>query len=223
MYTIQTKTAISAMYIRNLRKPSPNKNVYKFASTKVSSVIMCESSLEFDACFHHEYNDSIESFGSQPEGFKYEFNGKLLPYTPDSLILYKNGVEEYHEYKPYSKISSPLFRDQFIAKRAASLELGRQLILVTDRQIRVNPILNNLKLLHRYSGVYGINDIQQKLLKSIQQSGAVKLNDIRHQFNLPVGEARSFLYALIHKGFVKADLECESLSDNPLLWAICNG
>ena len=207
------------MYIRNLRKPSPNKNVFKFASAKNSDVVMCESSLEFDACFHHEYNDEIESFGSQPEGFKYQFNGKTLPYTPDALIKYKNDIEIYHEYKPYSKISSPLFREKFKAKRTASLMLGRELILVTDRQIRINPILNNLKLLHRYSGVYGVNDIQQKLLKCIQQTGMIKFNDISHQFNLPVGEARSFLYALIHKGFVKADLGSECLSDNPTLWS----
>ena len=211
------------MYIRNLRKPSPNKNVFKFASAKVSEIIMCESTLEFDVCFHHEYNDKIESFGSQPEGFKYEFNGKTLPYTPDALILYKGGVEKYHEYKPYSKISSPLFREKFLAKRAASLRTGRELILITDRQIRVNPILNNLKLLHRYSGVYGVNDIQQKLLKYIQRSGMIKLNDISHQFNLPVGEARSFLYALIHKGFVKTDLDAEDLNGNPMLWSVCNG
>jgi hypothetical protein len=67
------------MNIRNLRKPSPNKNVFKFASTKVSDAIMYESRLEFDACFHHEYNDEIESYGSQPEGLKYGFNGKILP------------------------------------------------------------------------------------------------------------------------------------------------
>jgi hypothetical protein len=85
------------MYIRNLRKPSPNKNVFKFASTKISDVIMCESTLEFDACFHHEYNDAIESYGSQPEGFKYQFRGKILPYTPDALIAYFDGVEKYHE------------------------------------------------------------------------------------------------------------------------------
>ena len=37
------------MYIRNLRKPSPNKNVFKFASAKINNVIMCESTLEFNA------------------------------------------------------------------------------------------------------------------------------------------------------------------------------
>ena len=207
------------MYIRNLRKPSPNKNVFKFASSKVSDVIMCESTLEFDACFHHEYNDDIKSFSSQPEGFKYQFNGKILPYTPDALIQYKNNVEVFHEYKPYSKISSPIFRDKFIAKRAASLKLGRELILVTDKQIRVNPILNNLKLLHRYSGVYGVSDIQQKLLHIIQQSGAIKLNDVSSELDLSKGDARSSLYALIHGGFITTDLDNEDLSDNPMLWS----
>lgn len=206
------------MYIRNLRKPSPNKNVFKFASTKISDVIMCESTLEFDACFHHEYNDVIESYGSQPEGFKYQFRGKTLPYTPDALIAYFDGVEKFHEYKPYSKTSSPLFREKFVARREASLALGCDLILVTDKQIRVDPILNNLKLLHRYSGVYGLNSIQNELLKAIQKSGVIKLNDVSSQFGLTIGEARSFLYALIHKGFVKADLDREDLSVNPNLW-----
>lgn len=211
---------IYSMYIRNLRKPSPNKNVFKFASAKVNKVIMCESTLEFDACFHHEYNDEIESYGSQPEGFKYEFNGKTLPYTPDALILYKNSNEKYHEYKPYSQISSLLFRAKFKAKRQASLKLGRELILVTDRQIRVNPILNNLKLLHRYSGVYGVNTVQKELLNLIQKSGAMKFNDVSSQLGLSTGEARSFLYALIHKGFLKADLSREDLTYNPTLWPV---
>ncbi len=206
------------MYIRNLRKPSPNKNVFKFASTKVSSVVMCESSLEFDACFHHEYNDLIESFGSQPEGFKYEFMGKSLPYTPDALISYTDKTQKYHEYKPYSKIASPLFRAEFAAKRAASLKLGIDLVLVTDRQIRVNPILNNLKLLHRYSGVFGISSIQKELLNFIHKSGAIKLNDISRQIGLPIGEARSYLFALMGKGLIKANLGIDDLTNNPTLW-----
>jgi len=181
---------------------------------------MCESTLEFDACFHHEYNDAIESYGSQPEGFKYQFMGKSLPYTPDALILYKNSVEKYHEYKPYSQISSPLFREKFAAKRIASLKLGRDLILVTDRQIRVKPILNNLKLLHRYSGVYGVNTVQNELLTLIQKSGSIKLNDVSSQVGLSIGVARSFLYALIHKGFVKADLGRDDLTINPTLWPV---
>jgi hypothetical protein len=127
------------MYIRSLRKPSPNKNVFKFASVKISGVIMCGSTLEFDAC-----NDEIESYGSQPEGFKYEFMGKSLPYNPDTLIIYKNNVEKYHEYKPKSKTATPLFREKFSARRKASLKLSRDLILVTEQGSATNKC-NRLK------------------------------------------------------------------------------
>lgn len=208
------------MYIRNLRKPSPNKNVFKFASEKVGNAIMCESTLEFDACFHNEYNDLIESYGSQPEGFKYNFRGKSLPYTPDTLVRYVDKSERFHEYKPYSAISCPIFREKFIARKAVAQQLGIELILVTDRQIRVHPILNNLKLLHRYSGVYGVSYIQHELLKAIKNSGQIKLNDVASQFDLTLGESRSFLYALIHKGFLKADVSNEDLKCNPTLWSV---
>lgn len=209
------------MYIRNLRKPSPNKNVFKFASAKVNDVIMCESSIEFDACFHHEYDNDVTSFASQPKGFKYRFKGKNLPYTPDALIIYKDSSERFHEYKPYSQTSCPIFREKFAAKRTASIELlGIDLILVTDRQIRVNPILNNLKLLHRYSGVYGVSYVQKELLNLIKHSGFIKLNDICELYGLPLGETRASLYALLHKGLLKTDLGREDLNKNPTFWAV---
>ena len=46
----------------------------------------------------------------------------------------------------------------------------------------------------------------------------IKLNDVSLQFGLTIGESRSFLYALLHKGLIKADLGREDLSANPSLW-----
>ncbi|MCL1092803.1 TnsA endonuclease N-terminal domain-containing protein [Shewanella kaireitica] len=206
------------MYIRNLRKPSPNKNVFKFASAKVSETIMCESTLEFDACFHHEYNETIETFGSQPKGFYYCFEGKRLPYTPDALLHYIDGTTKFHEYKPYSKTFDPIFKAKFVAKKEAAQALGTELILVTDKQIRVNPILNNLKLLHRYSGIYVVSDIQRELLQLIQNSGKIQLDDVADEYALSVGETRSFLYSLINKGLLEADLSQDDLTCNPSVW-----
>ncbi|MBW0298743.1 hypothetical protein B4P00_21475 [Shewanella xiamenensis] len=208
------------MYIRSLRKPSPNKNVFKFASAKVSETIMCESSLEFDACFHHEYNDCIEMFGSQPEGFYYYFEGKRLPYTPDSIVHFIDGTVKFHEYKPYSKTFDPTFRAKFVAKKAAAQSLGADLILITERQIRVNPILNNLKILHRYSGVYGLNEIQIELLKLIKKTGKISVNDVAAKQSLTLGETRSHLYSLIHKGLIKVNLKQDDLDCNPAVWCI---
>ncbi|GIU01828.1 endonuclease [Shewanella morhuae] len=208
------------MYIRRLRKPSPNKNVFKFASAKVSETIMCESSLEFDACFHHEYNDCIAVFGSQPEGFYYDFEGKRLPYTPDAIVHFIDGTVKFHEYKPYSKTFDPIFRAKFVAKKEAAQSLGADLILVTERQIRVNPILNNLKILHRYSGIYGLNTIQIELLKLIKRTGKISVNDVAITQSLSLGEARSYLYSLIHKGLIKTNLNQDDLTCNPSVWCI---
>ena len=179
------------MYIRNLRKPSPNKNVFKFVSEEVSETIMCESTLEFDACFHHEYSETIETFGSQPKGFYYCFEGKRLPYTPDALLHYIDGTTKFHEYKPYSKTFDPIFRAKFVAKKEAAQALGTELILVTDKQIRVNPILNNLKLLQRYSGIYGVTDIERELLQLVRKSDNIQLADVASEYNLPIAETRS--------------------------------
>ncbi|GAA0786733.1 endonuclease [Shewanella aestuarii] len=208
------------MYIRSLRKPSPNKNVFKFASAKVSETIMCESSLEFDACFHHEYNDFIEVFGSQPEGFYYDFEGKRLPYTPDAIVHFIDGTVKFHEYKPYSKTFDPIFRSKFVAKKAAAQSLGADLILVTERQIRVNPILNNLKILHRYSGIHGLNEMQIELLKLIKETGKVSVNDVAVKQSLTLGETRSHLYSLIHQGLIKANLSQDDLDFNPTVWFV---
>ncbi|MCB2384286.1 hypothetical protein MO387_11665 [Shewanella sp. N2AIL] len=181
---------------------------------------MCESSLEFDACFHHEYNDCIEVFGSQPEGFYYAFEGKRLPYTPDAIIQFFDGTVKFHEYKPYSKTFDPIFRARFLAKKAAAQSLGADLILVTERQIRVNPILNNLKILHRYSGVYGLSDIQVELLNLIKKTGKISVNDVAAKQSLALGEIRSHLYSLMHKGLVKANLSQDDLGCNPAVWCI---
>lgn len=208
------------MYIRSLRKPSPNKNVFKFASAKVSDTIMCESSLEFDACFHHEYNENIKSFGSQPEGFYYHFEGKKLPYTPDAIIHFIDGSVKFHEYKPYSKTFDPIFKAKFVAKKEAAQSSGVDLILVTERQIRVNPILNNLKILHRYSGIYGLNSIQIELLNLIRKTGKIRVNDVALKQSLSLGETKSYLYSLIHRGLVKTNLTEDDLTCNPSVWCI---
>ncbi|WP_236009459.1 Tn7 transposase TnsA N-terminal domain-containing protein [Vibrio ulleungensis] len=124
------------MYIRNLRKPSANKNVFKFASHKIQSSTLCESSLEKDCCFHFEYDPEVVAYESQPQGFYYDFNGKTLPYTPDFLVHYKDGTRQFVENKPYKKTLSKEFKAKFKQMQIAAQQLGSQLILVTDKQIR---------------------------------------------------------------------------------------
>lgn len=141
------------MYVRNLRKPSATKNVYKFASSKNRSVILCESSLERDCCYHLEYSKDVFSFQSQPEGFYYSSGNKRCPYTPDFLVRNQDGSEYYLEVKPLAKTFSEDFKHSFALKRIAAQHQGKPLVLVTDKQIRNGVYLENLNLIHRYSGL----------------------------------------------------------------------
>ena len=112
------------MYIRNLRKPSPNKNIFKFASAKNQGSIMCEGSLERDCCYHFEYDPNVVSFESQPRGFFYDFDGKQLPYTPDFFVVYDDGCHSFVEIKSYSKTLSKEFKLKFQSRKRAAELLG---------------------------------------------------------------------------------------------------
>lgn len=206
------------MYVRNLCKPSPVKNLFRFASTKSSELVMCKSSLEFDACFHLEYNEDVLTFQSQPEGFIYSFQGKELPYTPDMLITKHDSTLCFHEYKPFAKACSPLFREKFLAKKQAAKAQGIELFLVTDKQIRVNPILNNLKLLHRYCGIKGLNKLQRSLLSIIQASGMIKLARLTETSQVPRGQIKANVLALIAAGKVETNLVDQAFDNESLLW-----
>lgn len=86
----------------------------------MKTVYTVESSLEFDTCFHLEYSQKIIQFEAQPLGYKYQFDGKVLPYTPDFRMTDAGNVETFIEVKPISKTTNIDFKE----KQAATLKLG---------------------------------------------------------------------------------------------------
>jgi hypothetical protein len=191
----------NVMYRRNLKHSRVN-NIFKFASQKMKTVFTVESFLEFDTCFHFEYSPDVLSFEAQPLGFKYQFDEKECAYTPDFLVVDKKHGERFIEVKPLDKTINKEFRLRFAAKQQQSLILGKPLILVTEQQIRINPILNNLKLLHRYSGFQSFTPFQYKLLDLIKSLGMVRIIQIVQSQNLPEGEVLASVLGLISHGLL---------------------
>jgi hypothetical protein len=180
--------------------------------------MVVESSLEFDACFHFEYCPDVDSFEAQPEGYHYEYLGKTLSYTPDFLVADRVHGHRFIEIKPASKVVSAEFRNKFAAKKKAASELGFELILVTDRQIRINPILDNLKILHRYSGVRSFTPLHLKLLDLVKSTGALKLESLVIKTGEEKGLVLSHTLAWISIGELKADLSESPLGFNSIVW-----
>ncbi|MBY6186789.1 Tn7 transposase TnsA N-terminal domain-containing protein [Marinobacter hydrocarbonoclasticus] len=192
------------MYRRNLGH-SRVKNLFRFASPKMNRVLTVESSLEFDACFHFEYSPTIEQFEAQPEGFFYTFNGRQCGYTPDFAVI-DGGKWRFIEVKPQSKVLQSDFRSRFHAKQLQANALGLNLVLVTDKQIRVNPILNNLKLLHRYSGFQAMTPLHLHLLRLVKHIGSVTVAGLVEASGEEPGSVLATTLSLVARGQVSTDL-----------------
>lgn len=205
--------------IRRKLKHSRVKNLYKFASQKNKATCLVESSLEFDACFHFEYSREIKSFEAQPLGFEYEFDGRICRYTPDFLLTHHEKPQKYIEVKPFSKIANSEFRARFAQKQLVAKEqIGIELILVTDKQIRVYPTLDNLKLLHRYSGFQSLTELQLSIIQLLNQWRKLTIQNLVKTLKASIGEILASVYRLLSLGSVNSDLNTE-LTLESVIWA----
>ncbi|MDD1830201.1 TnsA endonuclease N-terminal domain-containing protein, partial [Photobacterium sp. ZSDE20] len=176
----------------------------------MNQVLTVESYLEFDTCFHLEYSPSITSFIAQPEGFTYRFEDRELPYTPDFQVI-ENKNLKWIEVKPSRKTQNLEFLDRFRAKQAKAQKIGVPLLLVTEKQIRVNPVLNNLKILHRYSGFQGCTDIHIKLLSLVKLNGKISIFDAASYLNIDLGLMIKVAFSLVSQGVLHTNLVNEEL------------
>ncbi|NRB80673.1 MAG: DDE-type integrase/transposase/recombinase [Saccharospirillaceae bacterium] len=157
------------MYTRKKRKSSPIMSRYKFVSQKMGVTYLVDEKHEFDFCFILEYTDDVTSFQVQQEEYYYEFNGRSCRYTPDFLVQYQNGIEPFIEIKPRSYINDPEFRERFTLKKEVASEMGRSLILITNKQIQKDYRLNNYKLIHRCSPLQSLTDIHLAILDCLYE------------------------------------------------------
>lgn len=184
----------------------------------MDTVFTVESTLEFDACFHLEYSHDITSYEAQPEGFIYEFNERPCPYTPDFKINHSVNGFQFLEIKPVEKTNDPGFIERFKAKRAQATKNGISLILVTDNQIRINPILYNLKLLHRYSGSRNLTSVQIFLLSEIKKLGKVSIQFLTNNIKSDEDNIFSLVLNLLAKGYLRTNITDNIFNMNTTVW-----
>ncbi|MBD1388384.1 MULTISPECIES: TnsA endonuclease N-terminal domain-containing protein [Echinimonadaceae] len=202
------------------KKSSHVHNICKFMSLKNDAVVRTQSLLEFDFCFHLEYNSDIARYHSQPFGFQYRFNNRLCRYTPDFLVESRNSEAAFFEVKHSSQILKPDFRARFAEKQRISLgEHGKRLILVTEKQIRLDPVIGNLKLLHRYSGLQTITEVQKAILKFVRKHQRVTLLDVA--LSLGTSESETLISALswISNGTLKTNIRNTAFGLDSVVWS----
>src|SRR5215213_6798357 len=113
-------------------------------------IVMWESKLERDFLYLLEFDPDVLSYTGQPVRILYNFAGKIRRYTPDFLVLRKH-KKQIIEVKPRDKVSEGNNEQRFRIISQVCNASGYEFKIITDANIRVQPRLNNIRLLWKYA------------------------------------------------------------------------
>lgn len=198
-------------------KASAVKTIVKFPSTKSFyetcrrpfTMVLVESQLERDFCFHLESDPMVAKYFPQPKTFVVKSEWLTdRKYTPDFEVHYTNGRKAYIEVK--ADISD--LEDHYLHKLSVAKEQmrrsGYDFFIVDRKQICVQPLLGNLKKIQRYrdrlSSHSGILTLLRNSVPSPETLGDLLGN--------PLGIRMATIYKLIASNQIKADLSEEKLT-----------
>lgn len=172
-----------------------------------------ESILERDAIFHFEYNPSLVSYQEQPSiEIYYDKKGIQHRYFPDFRLDFQDGRELYVEVKPARVLATRLVREklQSVAKRFE--EQGRHFRVITEDDIRREPLLSNLKSIHDSSkrAAQVVPDAQ--LIDTLSDGPIWKLSNLVRHFN-----GIQKVLQLVCSNHLRIDLE-KPLTDDCDVW-----
>ena len=191
---------------RQIPRNSTERNISRFVSLKSNSIQTTESLLEFDACFHFEFSSEILIFQAQPQTYHYQLNNKTRRYTPDFLCNFDNGDAIFFEVKPKVKTLSDEFKEKFQAQKETALEMGADLELITDEEIRIYPLLDNLKIIHRYACFDELDDLQRSILQLFQYYAEYRVRHLLRHTKVHSTIFLPALYDLIAKQLLTINL-----------------
>ena len=189
---------------RTITNAGSNKVIGKFPSVKMNEVIWWESQIERDYIYLLEIDPDVISYKSQPFSLNYWYLGKKRKYTPDFWVQ-RPDKEQVIEVKPASKINSQ--KNTALWKKITTLceEKGWEFIVVTDEMIRIQPQLDNIKLLYKYArtplSFHNYLDcklyfLEQKIISFKQAAFDLASSGISHHQ----------LYKLLYTGWLETDL-----------------
>ena len=136
------------------RKPSNKggvkKYIGKFPSFRLNKVVWFESLLERDFLCLLEFDHlDVQFFQSQSCRIYYRRDGRKRRYTPDFLVIRKS-KRQIIEVKPEERALEEKNRALYRMAAQVCARDGYEFRVVTDAEIRLQPLLDNIKLLLRY-------------------------------------------------------------------------
>lgn len=188
---------------KRVRQPvtrSKGRVVGYFPSVKSNRSIAWESQMELRACRLFEYCPTVRKYREQPEVVHYQLNGVDKKYIPDFELLLINDERVFIEIKPKAILAR---NEEIIRFTVISIELAEAntaFAVMTEDELNVKSIQDNIKLIHPYSTLY----LNQEL-KSYLKVLCLK-KDITIGFLVEMGLSLKTIYSSIAKGYISIEL-----------------
>lgn len=170
----------------------------------MNAVIWWESQLERDYIYLLEIDPEVLSYCEQPFTISYTENRKPRRYTPDFLVARPN-KKQVIEVKPSHRVETERNLKLFRKIAPICTANNQEFIVVTEAMIRVQPRLNNIKLLYKYARVPLSLSNYLACLQYFQSTEPIRLLDAEQDLKTQ-GISRSLLLRLIWCGFLVTDL-----------------
>lgn len=136
---------------RSIHKIGRKRVIGSFMSAKMAVPVEWESQIERDFFYYLEFDDDVHAYAAQPIRYRYTLDHKYHYHYPDvEIFRYSTNQQKFVEIKPFHVTQKLDFQEKTAAIHAQMVTDGHDYSVVTDAQIRVEPTLNNLKLLYRY-------------------------------------------------------------------------
>lgn len=167
-----------------------------------------------NAILHFEYHPLVLSYQEQPSiEIYYDKQGKQHRYFPDFRLTFYEGEDLYVEVKPSRVLTTKVVSDklQAIAKRFE--EQDRRFRVMTEDDIRRQPLLTNLQKIHTSSRRTSQEIPGAQLIKTLSGGPLWKLADISAQLRGVCQVLR-----LVQSNHLQIDIE-KPLSDDSDVWS----
>lgn len=183
-----------------------------FCSVKAAALVPWESQLEFDFLRLIEVDNSIRTYRSQPESLRYQMDGERHRYYPDFRIEYWDGRTEVVEVKMAEKAAKPEMQELFGIVGELFWKRRIRYRVVTEDDIRQEPLLSNAKALLNLRMVKPSKEVVFRVARAFSQSQPATLGELEEALGASPG-LREQLYSLAMRNGFDLDLHSAPLSE----------